>query len=40
VLAQINSAAVQGIEAFPVGVEVDANFGQTNIVVIVNNAPN
>jgi magnesium chelatase family protein len=34
VLAQINSAAVQGIEAFPVEVEVDSNFGQTNIVVV------
>ena len=33
-LAQINSAAVQGIEAFPVEVEVDANFGQTNIVIV------
>lgn len=33
-LAQINSAAVQGIEAFPIEVEVDANFGQTNIVIV------
>ena len=33
-LAQINSAAVQGIEAWPVEVEVDANFGQTNIVIV------
>jgi magnesium chelatase family protein len=34
VLAQINSAAVQGIEAFSIEVEVDSNFGQTNIVVV------
>ena len=33
-LAQIASAAVQGIEAWPVEVEVDANFGQTNIVIV------
>ena len=33
-LAQIDSAAVQGIEAWPVEVEVDANFGQTNIVIV------
>ncbi len=34
VLAQVNSAAVQGIEAFPIEVEVDSNFGQTNIVIV------
>ena len=33
-LAQVNSAAVQGIEAFPIEVEVDSNFGQTNIVIV------
>ena len=33
-LAQINSASVQGIDAWPVEVEVDAGYGQTLIVIV------
>lgn len=33
-LAQVNSAAVQGIEAYPIEVEVDSNFGGTQIVIV------
>ncbi|HAB17196.1 MAG TPA: YifB family Mg chelatase-like AAA ATPase [Verrucomicrobiota bacterium] len=33
-LAQIRSAAVQGVDASPVEVEVDSSFGQTAIVVV------
>ncbi|HTH50097.1 MAG TPA: YifB family Mg chelatase-like AAA ATPase [Candidatus Limnocylindria bacterium] len=33
-LAKVCSAAVSGIDAYPVEVEVDANFGQTNIVIV------
>jgi magnesium chelatase family protein len=33
-LARVCSAAVQGIEAFPVEVEVDSGWGDTNIVIV------
>ena len=33
-LAQINSAAVQGIEAYPIEVEVDSNFGATFFIIV------
>jgi magnesium chelatase family protein len=33
-LARICSAAVQGIEAFPVEVEVNAGWGDTNIIIV------
>jgi hypothetical protein len=38
-LAKVLSAAVNGIEAYPVEVEVNAGFGDTNIVIVVNNSP-
>src|SRR5216110_922446 len=33
-LAKVCSASVQGIEAFPVEVEVNAGWGDTNIVIV------
>ncbi len=39
-LAKVCSAAVTGIEAYPVEVEVDAGSGDTMIVIVVNNPPN
>lgn len=33
-LARVWSAAVSGIDAYPVEVEVDANFGETNTVIV------
>jgi hypothetical protein len=36
-LARVCSAAVNGIEAYPVEVEVDSGWGDTFIVMIVNN---
>ena len=33
-LARVCSAAVQGIEAFPVEVEVNAGWGDTNIIIV------
>jgi len=38
-LAKVCSAAVNGIEAFPVEVEVNAGYGDTVLVIIVNNDP-
>ena len=38
-LAKVLSAAVNGIEAFPVEVEVNAGWGDTNIVIVVNKTP-
>ena len=35
-LAKIRSAAVNGIEAYPVEVEVNAGYGDTIIVMVVN----
>jgi hypothetical protein len=39
-LAKVCSAAVNGIEAYPVEVEVNAGFGDTIIVIVVNKTPN
>ncbi len=39
-LAKVCSAAVNGIEAYPVEVEVNAGYGDTVIVMVVNNSPN
>ncbi|HYG36342.1 MAG TPA: hypothetical protein VEC99_16230 [Clostridia bacterium] len=39
-LAKVCSAAVNGIEAYPVEVEVNAGYGDTIIVIIVNITPN
>jgi len=39
VLAKVCSAAVNGIEAYPVEVEVNAGYGDTVIVIVVNNTP-
>jgi hypothetical protein len=38
-LAKVCSAAVNGIEAYPVEVEVNAGFGDTFIVLVVNKTP-
>jgi hypothetical protein len=38
-LAKVCSAAVNGIEAYPVEVEVNAGCGDTIIVVVVNKTP-
>jgi hypothetical protein len=38
-LAKVCSAAVNGIEAYPVEVEVNAGFGDTLIVIIVSISP-
>ena len=36
-LAKVCSAAVNGIEAYPIEVEVNAGYGDTIIVIVVNN---
>ena len=38
-LAKVCSAAVNGIEAYPVEVEVNAGFGDTLIVILSGNLP-
>jgi hypothetical protein len=38
-LAKVCSAAVKGIEAYPVEVEVNVGFGDTLIVIIVSISP-
>jgi hypothetical protein len=38
-LARVFSAAVNGIEAYPVEVEVNSGWGDTFIVIVVNNTP-
>jgi hypothetical protein len=38
-LAKVCSAAVNGIAAYPVEVEVDAGYGDTIIVIVVNRTP-
>ena len=38
-LAKVCSAAVTGIEAYPVEVEVNAGYGDTLIVIVVNKTP-
>jgi hypothetical protein len=38
-LAKVCSAAVNGIEAYPVEVEVNAGFGDTQIVMVVGVSP-
>jgi hypothetical protein len=38
-LAKVCSAAVSGIEAYPVQVEVNAGYGDTIIVIIVSISP-
>jgi hypothetical protein len=38
-LAKVCSAAVNGIEAYPVEVEVNAGFGDTLIVIVGNKTP-
>ncbi len=39
-LAEVCSAAVNGIQAYPVEVEVNSGFGDTVIVIVVNKTPN
>jgi hypothetical protein len=39
-LAKVCSAAVNGIEAYPIEVEVNAGYGDTVIVIVVNKTPN
>jgi hypothetical protein len=38
-LARICSAAVNGIDAFAVEVEVNCGYGETFIAIVVNNTP-
>jgi len=38
-LAKVCSAAVNGIDAYPIEVEVNAGYGDTVIVVVVNKTP-
>ena len=38
-LAKVCSAAVNGIEAYPVEVEVNAGYGDTFVVIVVNKTP-
>lgn len=38
-LAKVCSAAVNGIEAYPVEVEVNAGYGDTIMVIVVNKTP-
>jgi hypothetical protein len=38
-LAKVCSAAVNGIEAYPVEVEVNAGYGDTVLVIVVNKTP-
>jgi len=38
-LAKVCSAAVSGIEAYPVEVEVNSGYGDTLIVIVVNKTP-
>jgi hypothetical protein len=38
-LAKVCSAAVNGIEAYPVEVEVNAGYGDTILVIVVNINP-
>jgi hypothetical protein len=39
-LAKVCSAAVNGIEAYPIEVEVNAGWGDTLVVIVVNKTPN
>ena len=38
-LAKVGSAAVNGIEAYPAEVEVNAGFGNTILVIVGNHPP-
>ena len=38
-LSKVCSAAVSGIDAYPVEVEVNAGYGDSVLVIVVNNAP-
>lgn len=38
-LAKVLSAAVNGIEAYPIEVEVNASYGETLVVIVVNKTP-
>ncbi len=38
-LSRVCSAAVNGIEAYPVEVEVNVGYGDTLVVIVVNNTP-
>ena len=38
-LAKVCSAAVNGIEAYPIEVEVNAGWGDTVVVMVVNKTP-
>ena len=38
-LAKVCSAAVSGIEAYPVEVEVNAGYGDTFLVIVLNITP-
>ena len=38
-MAKVCSAAVSGIEAYPVEVEVNTGFGDTLILIVVNKTP-
>jgi len=39
-VGQVSSAAVNGIEAYPVEVEVNAGYGDKLILIVVNKTPN
>jgi len=39
-LAKVCSAALNGIDAYPVEVEVNAGYGDTILVIVVNKTPN
>ncbi len=39
-LSKVCSAAVSGIDSYPVEVEVNAGYGDTLLVIVVNNTPN
>jgi hypothetical protein len=39
-LARVCSAALNGIEAYPIEVEVNAGYGDTLVVIVVNKTPN
>lgn len=39
-LARVCSAAVNGIDAYAIEVEVNCGYGETFIAIVVNNTPN
>jgi hypothetical protein len=38
-LSRIFSAAISGTEAYPIEVEVNAGYGDTLVVIVINNTP-